>query len=75
MQLPQTSTVRVLIETWNVEEIATVEVRRGNRVGNRTFVNASLDSADPLDPEHRFWIADVPVSTGYYALQVRVIRP
>lgn len=74
--LPQTSRVRVEIETKNVEDAAQVLVRSTPRSGGaRDFTAAAKSSIVSDDPLTLRWVADVPVGVGYSALQVHVIRP
>lgn len=74
--LPETTTTEVVIETTNVEAASTVEVRVTPRTntGYSTTV-ASLVSTVSADPLVLHWSADVPVTNGYSALQVKVVRP
>jgi plastocyanin len=74
--LPQTSTVQVVIETTRVEEGSQVNVRRAPRSnGEYTSVTATKDTVLSTDPLVIRWVANVPVGTGYSALQVHVVRP
>ena len=43
--------------------------------GNFTEVNATLSSVVSEDPLVLRWTANLPVQSGYSAVQVRVIRP
>jgi pantoate kinase len=74
--LPQTSTVQVVVETTHVEEASQVRVRRTPRAnGEYTSVTATKDTVVSTDPLVIRWVANVPVGTGYSALQVHVVRP
>ncbi len=74
--LPETATTPVLIETTNVEQASTVQVRLTPRSnGNATVINAAVSSVVSTTPLVVRWTADVPVSKGYSAVQVRVVRP
>jgi plastocyanin len=74
--LPETTTTAVLIETTNVEQASTVQVRLTPRSNaNATVVNATVESVVSTSPLVVRWVADVPVNTGYSAVQVRVVRP
>lgn len=74
--LPETTTTAVLIETTNVEQASTVEVRLTPRSNsNPIVVNAAVSSVVSTSPLVVQWTADVPVSKGYAAVQVRVVRP
>lgn len=74
--LPEVSTAQVVIETENVEQASQVKVRVTPKF-NRTFtvVDATIDTVVSTDPLLIRWVADIPVSTGYAAVQVKVIRP
>lgn len=74
--LPETATTSVLIETTNVEQASTVQVRLTPRSnGNAKVINAAVSSVVSTTPLVVRWTADVPVNTGYSAVQVRVVRP
>lgn len=74
--LPETTTTTVLIETTHVEQASTVQVRLTPRSNaNATVINATVDSVVSTTPLVVRWVADVPVNTGYSAVQVRVVRP
>ncbi len=71
--LDEVSTATVLIETENVEQESTVQVRVTPKFNDTyTVVNATyVSTADGKST----WTAELPVSTGYAAVQVKVIRP
>ncbi len=74
--LPQTSTVQVVVETTHVEESSVVRVRLAPRSnGRHSSIVATKDSVVANDPLTVRWVANVPVATGYSALQVHVVRP
>ncbi len=74
--LPETSTVQVVIETTNVEDVSQVQVRLTPRFNaSFTTVDATMDSVISTTPLKLRWLADVPVSNGYSAMQVKVVRP
>lgn len=83
--LPQTATTQVIVETTNVEQASQVQVRLGRRsltpaewsAGNRgaTVVNATFTQQVTANPLVIRWTATVPVSVGYSAVQVKVVRP
>lgn len=74
--LAQVSETEVVIETRNVEQISTVSVRvvpRAKGEDIRRF--AALSQVASSDPLVLRWIAQVPVTPGYSAIQVHVVRP
>jgi plastocyanin len=76
VSLPLVNQTSVLIETRNVEQASVVKVRGTPRSnGNFAEVNATLSSVVSEDPLVLQWIANLPVQSGYSAVQVRVIRP
>jgi hypothetical protein len=76
VSLPLVNETSVLIETRNAEEASVVKVRGTPRSnGNFTEVNATLSSVVSEDPLVLRWTANLPVQSGYSAVQVRVIRP
>lgn len=74
--LPEVTSTQILVETENVEEASEVFVRVTPRANaGATTVTATVDSVQSTDPLVVRWIADLPVITGYSAVQVRVVRP
>lgn len=74
--LAETTTTQVLIETTHVEQASTVQVRLTPRSNaNAVVINATVDEVVSESPLVVRWLADVPVNTGYSAVQVRVVRP
>jgi len=74
--LAQTNTTQVLIETSYVEQASVVTVRVTPRSNaNYTEVAASVSQVVSTDPLVLRWTADIPVNTGYSAIQVHVVRP
>ncbi|MGE3312823.1 MAG: hypothetical protein AB7O66_22870 [Limisphaerales bacterium] len=74
--LPQTSNVQVVVETTQVEESSVVRVRLAPRSnGEFSSIVATKDAVLADDPLTVRWVANVPVATGYSALQVHVVRP
>ena len=74
--LAQTNTTQVLIETVYVEQASVVTVRVTPRSNaNYTETVASVDTVVNPDPLTIRWTADIPVNTGYSAIQVHVVRP
>lgn len=74
--LPEASTTQIVIETTNVEEASSVEVRVTPRANaNASVIAASVDSVLSADPLVVRWVADLPVNVGYSAVQVQVVRP
>lgn len=73
--LPQMSTVKVVVETTNVEPASTVLVRRTLRT-NGNYHQAAAVLEDPAATEDPLrWVAELPVPAGFAAFQVRVVRP
>ena len=74
--LPQTGSAFVVVETTNVEDASLVAVRRTPRAnGNFTETRLYVDQKVSDVPLVLRWTNNVPVSDGYSALQVRVVRP
>lgn len=74
--LPETNTTQIVIETTNVEQASSVEVRMTPRAGaNASRIAASVDSVVTTDPLVVRWVADLPANVGYSAVQVHVVRP
>ncbi len=74
--LAETTTTQVLIETTHVEQASTVQVRLTPRSNaNAVVINATVNEVVSESPLVVRWLADVPVNTGYSAVQVRVVRP
>lgn len=74
--LAETTSAQIVIRTTNVEQASTVQVRLTPRSGaNAQVIAAAVDSVvNPTGPVIE-WVADLPVATGYSAVQVHVIRP
>ncbi|VGO21258.1 hypothetical protein [Pontiella sulfatireligans] len=72
----QTNTVQVVVETSNVETSSVVVVRSTPRF-NQAYSTANATVAEVVTPDPLVvrWVADLPVGSGYGAMQVRVIRP
>ncbi len=76
VSLPQVSQTEVVVETTNVEQISTVRIRVAPRAkGDYSERSAAVSQVVSTDPLVLRWIAQVPVTPGYSALQVHVIRP
>lgn len=76
VSIPETATTQIIIETTNAEQESTVEIRLTPRSNaNATVVTAVVDSVVSTDPLVVRWTADLPVGTGYSAVQVKVVRP
>lgn len=74
--LPEITSAQVVIETTNVEEASTVEVRLTPEFNaNFVVVPAAVESIISNDPLTIRWTADIDVSTGYSAIQAKVVRP
>ena len=74
--IAQTNTTEVIVETMYVEEASVVKVRLTPRANaSYTEVVASLSSIVNADPLTIRWAADIPVNSGYSAVQVHVVRP
>ena len=74
--LPQVANVTVVVETTVAEDASTVTVRATPRSnGNYSERVASLTEVVSEDPKVIRWTANVPVSDGYAAIQVKVVRP
>ena len=74
--LPQVANVTVVVETTVAEDASTVTVRATPRSnGNFSERVASLTQVVSEDPKVIRWTANVPVSDGYAAIQVKVVRP
>jgi len=74
--LPQVTNVTVVVETTVAEDASTVTVRATPRSnGNFSERVASLTEVVSEDPKVIRWTANVPVSDGYAAIQVKVVRP
>ena len=72
----QTNTTEVVIETVYVEEASVVKVRLTPRSNaSYTEVVASESLVVNPDPLTIHWTADIPVGSGYSAVQVHVVRP
>lgn len=74
--LPQVSTTPVVVETVNAEAASVVTVRVTPRAnGDYTETTATLTQTNSTSPLTLLWTANVPVSLGYSAVQVKVVRP
>lgn len=74
--LPQVATTAVVVETTNVEQASVVKIRTTPRAnGNYTETAAAVDQVVSSDPLVIRWIANVSVTNGYSAIQVKVVRP
>lgn len=74
--LPETTSTPIVIRTTNVEEASTVEVRVTPRSGaDAEVIDAAVDTVESATEPILLWTADLPVLTGYSAVQVRVVRP
>lgn len=74
VSLPLVSSTVVMVETKNVETLSQVIVRLTPRSNtNHTEVAAALEPGE--GQALRLWRAELPVTPGYSAVQVRVIRP
>lgn len=74
--LPETASTQVVVETVNVESASQVQVRvtpRGNE--NFTTADASVETVVSDTPLVIRWVATLPVTVGYSAVQVKVVRP
>ena len=74
--LPQMETVPVVVLTTNVPNNSTVTVRVTPRASGR-FTETIATNFQTISPAPLViqWTADVPVNTGYSAVQVKVRRP
>jgi hypothetical protein len=71
-----TNTLQVVVETSNVETSSVVVVRSTPRFNaGYSTANATVDQVVSTDPLVVRWTASLPASSGYGAMQVRVIRP
>jgi len=76
VMLMETNTASVVVETTNVEEVSTVQVRVTPRANsNYSSVDATVDEVVSTDPLVVRWVADIPIKAGYSAIQVKVVRP
>ncbi len=76
VSLGETESTPIVIETTNVEQASTVQVRVTPRSNaNATVIDAAVDSVVSTNPLVVRWTADLPVNTGYSAVQVKVVRP
>lgn len=74
VSLPLVNSTVVMVETKNVETLSQVLVRLTPRSNtNHTEVAATLEPGD--GQALRLWRAELPVTQGYSAVQVRVVRP
>ncbi|MBX3744922.1 MAG: hypothetical protein KF833_06390 [Verrucomicrobiae bacterium] len=74
--LPETASTQVVVETVNVESASQVQVRvtpRGN--ANFTTADAAVETVVSDTPLVIRWVATLPVTVGYSAVQVKVVRP
>jgi len=73
--IPQTNSAPVIVETVNVSTSSVVNVRITPRAGTEfSTANAAVHETVSENPETYRWLANVPVSSGYAVVQVRVIR-
>jgi len=74
--IAQTNTTEVVIETVYVEEASVVKVRLTPR-SNASFTEVVASQYQIVNPDPLTirWTADIPVSSGYSAVQVHVVRP
>jgi len=76
IQIVESSTTPVVVETRNVEQASQVKIRVAPRINaSMTIVNASVQEVVSADPLVIRWLANVPVRLGHSVVQVRVIRP
>jgi hypothetical protein len=76
IQLIQTNTVRVVVETQFAEQTSQVIVRVTPLANsNYSTYNATVQQVVSTNPPVILWRADVPVQLGHSAMQVRVVRP
>ncbi len=76
VSLAQTTSVKVIVETTNVENSATVRVRMTPRAqGHLIEREATASEILNESPKVIRWTVDMPVNGGYAAIQARVIRP
>ncbi len=76
VSLAQTTSVKVIVETTNVENSATVRVRMTPRAqGHLIEREATASEILSESPKVIRWTVDMPVNGGYAAIQARVIRP
>ena len=76
VSLTETNSTPIVIETTNVEQASTVQVRITPRSNaNATVIDAAVASVVSTSPLVVRWTADLPVNTGYSAVQVNVVRP
>ncbi len=74
--LAQTASTQVVIETTNVDQASQVQVRVTPRAGaNATVTNAAVSTVVSTTPLVVRWTATLPVTVGYSAVQVKVVRP
>ncbi len=76
VSIAQVANTPVVVRTTGVEAAAQVIVRVTPRTGsNYTETAATLTTTVSASPLVIDWTADVPVATGFSAVQVRVVRP
>ena len=74
--LPRVTNTTVVVETTNVEDASVITVRATPRSnGNFTESTNAVRQIVSEDPLVIRWTANVPVSDGYSAIQVKVVRP
>ena len=79
--LAQAATTQVVVETRNVEQASQVQVRltkRSTQAGDSDvarIVDATVSEQISANPLVLRWTATVPVTVGYSAVQVKVVRP
>ena len=76
VQLIETNSVPVIVETRNVEEASQVIVRVAPQAGaSYSTANATVQQIVSTNPLVILWRANIPTGPGYSAVQVRVVRP
>jgi hypothetical protein len=76
VSLAQTTSVKVIVETTNVEKSSTVKVRATPRAdGQLIEKDATVDEVVSESLNVIRWVVELPVNGGYAAIQARVIRP
>ncbi|MGJ8726418.1 MAG: hypothetical protein ACSHYB_17860 [Roseibacillus sp.] len=69
-------TAEAVIETTNLPQDGTVQIRVNRRTnGDYQTVQATFHSQISADPLVLRWVADVPITDGYSAIQVRIATP
>ena len=75
--LPETPQVQIEVETQNVEIASQLRLRLQARGGVNYAEYPLVHDASRAPPEAplQYWKVSVPVSVGYWVMQVRVVRP